>query len=301
MWLGEFAWAREYFEQGIALYNPQQHRSHTSRGGQDPGVVCLSTVALVLWFLGYPDQALKSIQEALTLAQELSQPFSLGHTLQYTATLHLFRREEQAVQERAEAVITLSTEQGFPHLLADGTVDQGWALAAQGQGEQGIAQMHQGVAAFRATGAELSRTWYLGPLAEAYGKVGQAGEGLTLLAEVLDLVHKTGERVWEAELYRLKGQLTLQKFQVSGSKFLAPSSQAEVEAEACFHKAIEVARQQQAKSLELRAAMSLSRLWQQQGKKDDARQLLAEIYDWFTEGFDTKDLQEAKALLEQLT
>ena len=151
------------------------------------------------------------------------------------------------------------------------------------------------------------RPYHLALLAEAYGKTGQVEERLTALAEALTVADKTGERYYEAELYRLKGELTLQKFQVSGSKFQVPSpqhptpsTQAEAEAEACFQKAIEIAQRQQAKSLELRAATSLARLWQQQGKRDEARHLLAEIYGWFTEGFDTKDLQEAKALLEEL-
>jgi predicted ATPase len=155
-------------------------------------------------------------------------------------------------------------------------------------------------------GAEVARTHFLSLLAEAYGKVGQIDEGLRALAEALELVHMNGERFCEAELYRLKGQLTLQRFQVSGSKFqvtsprpLTPNPQAE--AETCFQKAIAVARRQQAKSLELRAVMSLSRLWHSQGKREEARQLLAEIYGWFTEGFDTPDLQEAKALLRKLS
>jgi predicted ATPase len=161
--------------------------------------------------------------------------------------------------------------------------------------------MRQGLAAERATGAELPLVVWSGPLAEAHGKIGRPEEGLTLLADVLAAVDKTGWRFTEAEMYRLKGTLTLQKFQVPGSKFqVPPSPQAEAEAEACFHKAVEIARRQQAKSWELRAVMSLARLWQQQGKKAEARQMLSEIYHWFTEGFDTADLQEAKVLLEDL-
>jgi tetratricopeptide (TPR) repeat protein len=187
--------------------------------------------------------------------------------------------------------------------------------------EEGIAQICQGLAAFRATGGEVTRPGFLVRLAEAYGEVRQIEEGLTLLAEALDLVDKTRVCSYEAELYQLKGTLTLQKFQVSGSEFQVENSRVgitryagtvaatgtvggahptgEEEAEACFLQAIEIARRQQAKSLELRAVMSLSRLWQQQSKKDEARQMLAEIYGWFTEGFDTKDLQEARTLLEE--
>ena len=202
--------------------------------------------------------------------------------------------------------MTLSTEQGLPSWLANGTVLQGGALAAQGQGEAGITQLRQGLA-HRATGEEVGRPYFLALLAEAYGRGGQAEEGLTVLAEALLAVNKTEERWCEAELYRLKGTLTLQQFNVQGSTFkvadprpLTPDPQAEADAEACFLKAIDIARQQSAKSWELRAVMSLSRLWQQRGKKAEAHDLLSEIYNWFTEGFDTKDLQDAKALLEEL-
>jgi predicted ATPase len=189
--------------------------------------------------------------------------------------------------------------------MAMGTIMQGWALAEQGQGEEGIIQIRQEITARRTAGEELQVPYCLALLAEAYEKVGQVEEGLTVLAEALAMVNKNGERWWEAELYRLKGTLTLQKFQASGSKFqvtnpqlLTPNSQAEAEAEAYFHTAIEIARRQQAKSLELRAVMNLARLWQSQGTKREAHVLLSKIYGWFTEGFDTKDLQEAKALLE---
>jgi predicted ATPase len=294
-WLGEFASARAHLEQGIALYDPQQHRSHAFLYGLDPGVVCLSVAALVLWQLGYPDQALRKIHEALALAQELSHPYSQAYALAHAAQLHQARREGSQTQERAEATITVSTEQGFPYWLTWGTIMRGWALVGQGQREEGIAQIHQGLAADRATGAELARPYHLALLAEAYGKGGQVEEGVHELVEALAIVDKAGERLWEAELYRLKGQLTLAQSRVQG---LASSVQKD--AEACFQKAIEVACQQSAKSLELRAVMSLSRLWQQQGKLEEARKLLAEIYDWFTEGFDTVDLQEAKGLLEEL-
>ena len=198
------------------------------------------------------------------------------------------RREVPEAQAHAEAVITLCHEQGFPAWLAWGIILQGWVQAEQGHGEEGIAKMRGGLDALQATGARVTRPGFLGVLARAYGKVGQAEEGLPLLAEALALVHETGERLEEAELYRLKGELTLQQ------------SQDAEPAESCFHKAIEIARQQQAKSWELRAAISLARLWQQQGKQAEARELLAPVYDWFTEGFDTKDLQEAKVLLEEL-
>jgi predicted ATPase len=251
--------------------------------------MCLGFAAWPIWVLGYPDQALQSIHEALTLTQEFSHPFSLALALMMAAVVKQFLREAQLVQERAEALIALSTEQGFPYWFATGTILRGWALAAQGEGAEGIAQIHQGLVAHRATGAELHRPYFLSLLAEADGKAGQIEEGLTVLNEALDTVKKTEERNWEAELYRRKGELLLmQEGQKAG------------EAEECFRQAFEIARRQQAKSLELRAAMSLSRLWQQQGKQEVAHQLLADIYGWFTEGFDTADLQEAKFLLDEL-
>ena len=289
LWLGELALAQEHVEQGITLYNPQQHRFLATLYGFDPGVFCLSLAADVLWLLGYPNQALQRSHEALALTQELSHPLSLALALNFAAILHQFRQEGQAAQKRAEAAITLSIEQGFPYWLAEGTIRRGWALSAQKQVEEGITQIRQGLASYQATGAEVLRSYYLALLTEACEKGGQSEEGLSVLAEALALVHKTGERFYEAELYRLKGELLL----------VRPTHQT-AEVEACFQQALAIARRQEAKSLELRAAMSLVRLWQSQGKRAKAYELLAPVYGWFTEGFDTADLQEAKALLEAL-
>jgi len=295
-YLGEVAPALAHFEQGIALYDPPKHRSYTFLCvGIDPKAICLSWASVALWFLGYPDQALKRSSEALTLARELSHPYSLAWALDVAAWVHQLRREGHLTQEQVEAELALCHEHGFTFYLVSGTIRRGWTLVEQGQGEEGIAQMRQGMASWRAIGAETERPGFLTLLATAYGEMGQPEEGLTVLAEALAALSSSGERRWEAELYRLKGMLTLQKFKVQGSKF-----NGEEEAETCFHKAIEIARKQQAKSLELRASTSLARLWQQQGKQKEAHAMLAEIYGWFTEGFDTKDLQEAKALLVEL-
>jgi predicted ATPase len=287
--LGEFAEARTHLEQGITLYDSQQHRSLAFRHGRDPGVASRYSAALVLWMRGYPSQALQRSREAIALAQELSHSYSLALALSWTAVCHQYRREGQAAQERAEAGIALATEQGFAEYLARGTILRGWALAEQGQNEAGIAQMRQGLGAHQATGTGVSRPHYLALLAEAYGKGGQTEEGLRVLAEALAQVDHTGERYYEEEVYRLKGELLLRQA-------VPDAPQAEV----CFQQALAVARRQQAKSWELRAARSLARLWQQQGKRTEAHQLLAEVYGWFTEGFDTPDLQEARALLDAL-
>jgi predicted ATPase len=307
VWLGEVVAARAHMEQGAALYDPQKHRSHAFLYEEDPEVCRLAVEALALWYLGYPDQALGSIHNALSLAREIAHPYSLAMALALAAWLYQCRRETQLTHEGAEATMTLSTDQGFPFWAAWGTILRGWGLTEQGQEEEGVAQIRRGLPLYQATGAEAFQPYFLALLAEVYGKVGQAQEGLTVLAEALARVDRTGERLHVAELYRLKGTLTLQ-FDVQNpkSKFttlqpLTPNPQAEAEAAECFWKAIEIARKQQAKSLELRAAVSLSRLWQRQGKWTEAHELLAPIYGWFTEGFDTADLQEAKALLEELS
>jgi predicted ATPase len=275
----------------MALYDLQDHRSHAFLyGGHDPGSCCQSYTAWTLWALGYPDQALQASDRALTLARELAHPASLAATLSYAAVLHQFRREQEAVQQTAEALIALATEQGDAERLARGMILRGWALFAQGQGTEGMVQMRQGLAALQSTGGEVRRQLFLPLLAEAYGGIGQSEEGLNVLAEALAAVEKTGGRFYEAELYRLRGEL-----------LLARSAEHHTEAETRFRQGLNIARRQQAKSWELRAAMSLSRLWQHQGKGDEARELLGPIYSWFTEGFDTADLQEAKALLEELS
>ncbi len=295
-YMGEFVRTREHLEQGMLLYNPQQHSSLAFLyGGQDPGVTCLSEVAQALWYLGYPDQALTRIHEAVTLAQQISSPFSLGWAVSNAAWISQYRGQVQAILAQAEQVITLSLEQEFPLWLAMATFLRGWALAEQGEHEEGIRQMRQGLATWQATGGELARPTYLALLAETYGRGGQIEEGLGTLTEAFALIEESEERLYEAELYRLKGVLTLQ------SRVQGRASSVQKEAEKYFHKAIEIARNQQAKSLELRVVMSLARLWQSGGKRNEARQILADIYGWFTEGFDTADLQQARTLLAELS
>jgi class 3 adenylate cyclase/predicted ATPase len=288
--LGVVATAYTHLTQGMALHDPQQHRASAFRYGDDAGMVCHSYAARTLWYLGYPDQGLARSQESVTLAQQRAHPFSLDFALDCMAIVHQLRREARWTQERAEAAMSLAKDQGFPFWLAVGALMRGWALAHQGQAKEGIEQLHQGLRANRATGAEISRPYFLGLLAEAHSVIGQPAAGLTVLTEALALVDTTGERVWEPELYRLKGELLLQQHAAN-----------QAEAETCFHHALEIARNQQGKSFELRTATSLARLWQQQGKRTEAYELLAPIYNWFTEGFNTADLQEAKALLDALT
>src|SRR4029453_16698134 len=238
--------------------------------------------------LGSPAQAVANSQAALALAHQLAHPYTLTLALYFAAMVHHLCRDVPLTWARAEALMTVATDQEFPLHLAQAMPLRGWTLTENGQGEEGIAQIHQGLAAYQATGATRDRPYYLALLAEASAKVEQTAEGLEALAEALATLAKSGVRWWEAELYRLRGELLLL------------SADNEAAAEACFHQALDIARRQQARSLELRAAMSLARLWQRQGKRAEAHQLLAPIYGWFTEGFDTADLQEAKALLEEL-
>jgi predicted ATPase len=218
--------------------------------------------------------------------------------LYYDTVLRQLSRDAQAVREQAEAAITVATEQGFALVRALGPIMRGWAVVTQEQTTEGIVQIRQGLETYRATGAKFQRPHFLTMLVEASGILGQPEGGLAVLDEALTLMEKTGECYYEAELHRLRGELQLMQ---EGTSQQAPGSRHKVEAETSFHKALDVARQQQAKSLELRIAMSLSRLWQQQGRCEDAHQLLAGVYEWFTEGFDTVDLQEAKTLLEELS
>jgi predicted ATPase/DNA-binding winged helix-turn-helix (wHTH) protein len=311
---GDLTLAREHLRQVVALYNPQQHTAMAFRFGYDPGIYARAVEGWVLWLLGYPDQALRRSQEALTLAREQSHPFTLALTLSTVAVLQQMRREDEPTLEHAKASLILSTEHGYPYLRTIGTVRQGWGLVRGGRVEEGIAQMRQGLAALQATGTELLRPYNLALLAEACGSSGQIVAGLSTLEEALVTAENHAERFYEAELHRLKGELVLRQCAGAGSKAALTQIRKghaagvgatdrlplQMEAEACFQRALAIARRQGAKSLELRAAVSLSRLWQHD-KRGEARQLLADVYGWFAEGFETADLQEAKGLLEELT
>jgi len=281
--LGDFARARSYLDQGIACYAPG-----TFSHGENPGVVCSSFAGWTLWQLGYPDQALKRNQEALALALELSHPFSLVLAYFFSAALHLYRGEVQAVQEQTEKMVALSIEHGFGLLVLVGSILNGWALVKGGQGEEGLTQMRQNLEACHATGSELLLPYFLSLMAEVCADMNQPGEGLGALVEAQRTLTRTGERLCEAELPRLKGEL------------LRLQGVSEIEVEECFREAIAISRSQGAKSRELRVVVSLSRLYIEQGRQDEGGQMLAEIYGWFTEGFETADLQEAKALLDAL-
>jgi class 3 adenylate cyclase/predicted ATPase len=286
---GEYAAARTHLEQGIALTDPAMQRALALRHQVVSGVWCPAVAAHALWCLGFPEQAVRRSQEAVALARTLAHPQSLVVAQFFAAYLHHRRREVPEMLAQTEAFLALATEQGLPLHMGYGAVWRGWVLAMQGQGEVGLAQMHQGMAAVLATGMELSRPLCLLLLAEAAGHINQVAEGLRLLTEAGAVMEESGRGEMLTEAYRLQGELLLRQA-------VPDTAQAEV----CFQQALAIARQQQAKSWELRAAMSLSRLWQRQGKRNTAHELLAPVYGWFTEGFDTADLQEATTLLEEL-
>jgi len=309
--LGELTAALSHLEEGIRLYDPQKHHVHAVLYGQDPGVTCLCRASLALWCLGYQAQALTKVHEALALAQKLSHPYSLAYSLSFTGIVHQVRREKELTLGWAEKTIQLATEQEFPTWKTVGQILRGWVLAVQGQSKEGISLIQQGIASWRAIGAEISVPTFLSFLADAYRENGVPQKGLEVLIEAFAVARRTGDCWWEAELYRLKGELLLQskvqsfksdlrKLRLGTKNPQSAICNLQSEAEAAFQTALTIARQQQAKSLELRAAVSLSRLWQQQGKEVNARQLLVHTYRWFQEGFDTIDLKAAKTLLEEL-
>jgi adenylate cyclase len=294
LWSGEFSQARAYFEKGIDLTDARQQHSSFA---ENPGVSCRFFAAIALWFLGYPDQALLRSYEAVTMAQEIAHPFSLSAAHHFASWLHLLRQDSQSAMQHAEAAMTIAADQGFVFFIAFDTMLKGWALAGQGQIKEGISQLHEGLVAFQATGTKVLVPQWMVVLSELYAKSGQVQNAQSVLTEAQRLSEKNnGERYYLAELFRLKGQLLMR-----GKKDKRLKGSDYDEAVTCFLRAIKWAQQQDAKSLELRAAVSLSRIWQRQGKVSDAFNLLSEIYGWFEEGVDTPDLIAAKGLLEELS
>jgi class 3 adenylate cyclase/predicted ATPase len=324
---GEFAQAEEHLREGIALYATVQPPVQP-RALQDPGVSALpALLSWTLWCLGYPDSAARKSEEALALAERLERPLSQAIATVFASGVRTLRREGPAAFQYSERAMTLATEQGFSLWTAYGIIMQGSARGQHANYDEGISQIRQGLVMVREMGADLVQSWFLLMLAETCKNAGKIADGLAAIAEALNIVENNGERAFVAELYRIKGELTLaqssvqslkpggqegQKTKISDSQSLDPKSQSE--AEACFRKAIDIARQQRAKSFELRAVMSLVRLRQHQAQDlvtrstyhnartalDDSLKMLSDIYQWFTEGFDTRDMQEAKTLLGEV-
>lgn len=328
--LGEFDSARPHLEQSFALYNPQLPQPKVFLTGQDPRAGSLAHLAVLLWIIGYPDQARERSRQALAVARETVFPYSRALASNLAATLNAGCRDFPAVAHHAEVARTFAQECGFVHLLTMGMVLQGWALVMLGKGDEGIALMQAGLKQQQAGGVGIGEVSYRLLLAEAYSKTDQVESALQALTDAVTAAEQTGERTFEAELYRLKGELVLQSgvrgleseeekqklkgknqketrgvgLEASSPPHQAPSLKPQApkgvrqEAEGYFRKAIDIAQRQQAKSLELRATISLARLWQQQGSQHEAHSMLSKVYNWFTEGFDTADLCEAQALLK---
>ena len=285
---GEIVQARDHLVQGFARYDIQQHRSLALAYGQEPMVTGIMWSSINLFLLGYADQSSTQLHEAVSLAEELAHPFTSAFANCFAAQVSILSRAIEPAIHYADATVSVAEEQSYAHYLAWGNLLQGAYLAHTGQPQEGIERLAQSLATITKTGFLALRSLFLSLLAEAHLIAGQAPDGLDTLDKAFAHANDTGERFWESELHRQKGELLLLR---GGS---------ENEAEECFNKALEIARNQSAKSLELRTALSLARLWQSQGKTTDARELLAGIYGWFTEGFGTPDLVDAKVLLEEL-
>lgn len=293
--IGELSSALEHLEKMNAFYNPKEHSHLGFVYGQDPGITNGFFTVCNLWCLGYPDQAAEQSQKMLVAVRRIDHPFTLTVALATDSLFHLLRRDVKAIEERGKEIARLAGEKGFLFFVGVGLFKIGWALAQQGQVEEGIAKIHQALNIYQASGVKFTLTDLLGSLAEAYGLSGQTEKGLEFMSDALAEVERGGERYYEAELYRLKGELLLRDSRTEDRK------KVEKKAKACFLQSLAIARQQKAKSFELRTAISLSLLLQKQGKGSEARTLLKDIYGWFTEGFDTPDLKAAKSLIEELS
>src|SRR5262245_6120642 len=290
-WLGDFAAGHDHAELGISLYNPAKHRAHTlTYVGHDPGVCAWSQCGLSLWFLGYPERALAHARQSMILAEQIAHAPTVAHALHHGVILHQLRRDAPTVSAWGEWLVRLAGEQRLELYEAVGTFARGWAMTSQDQVKAGLAELRRGVDACLGIGMRVYQPYQQAVLAEAHLHAGEAQIGLDVVEEAIRFMTESGVRFWEAELWRLKGTLLAH---------LTPGERRDVES--CYREAHRVARHQQAKSLELRAAMSLARFRRDEGGRDEARDLLAAAYGWFTEGFDTPDLKDAKELLDGLS
>jgi predicted ATPase len=289
--LGQHQDALHELEQAIAIHDPEKHAATAFAFGQDSGVVCRSQAAFSLWFLGYPDKAKRMNEEAVALAERIKHPYSLAAALDFSAWVDQLRGDSEAAQRHAEQAIAISAQHDFVFWLLTGMILRGWALAVRGQVDEGLPLLMQAFQGYQQTGAGILQPYYKALLADVYSRVGKETEAFRLLDEAEAAVNANDERWWEAELYRLKGELTLRR----GSSEDLPSDDSG--AEAYFHNARRVASGQGAKSLELRAVTSLGRLWMQQGKVSEAKRIVGETQAWFSEGLDLLDFQEANSVL----
>ena len=297
-YLGEFTSARGHFETSLALYDPQRHAVHNVF--LYGAITNRAHLGRVLWYLGYADQAQTMTREALSIAEQMSHPVGICQTLATTIALEAFQRNAERVVEMIEKMLFYADEHGLPHYRAMGEIMLGWARATKGEAEEGFAAMRQGLAACRNLEIEQRRASYLVLMAEALCLAGRPEEALRALVEAVETINITSERFHEAELYRIKGEALLSIHASQDGRDNAEHPGLQSQAEACFREAIQVARRQSAKAFELRAAMGLAELWNRQDRRQEARDVLAEVYGRFTEGFETVDLKEARSLIDKL-
>jgi predicted ATPase len=290
IWHGQFAGARHHIEQGLAIYSPAQHGDHAmTYAGHDPGVCAWAQGGLILWFLGFPDRAAEHVRRSLALAEQLGHPPTVAHALNYGIVLYQLLGDQMTVGAWSERMSRLAAEQRLGLQEATGIAARGWLLAMQGRPKDSQADLRRSLSECTDLGTRILEPYFKAMLAASHLDAGEAAIGLKTILEGIGCADESGLHYWDAELLRLKGKL-----------LAALSPDRSGEAERCYRDALAVARRQQARSIELRAATSLARLWHGQGRREEARDLLAPVYGWFTEGFGTPDLIEAKALLDRL-
>ena len=286
--LGDPESGLEHAERVVANYDPNKHRSSAFHGLQDFKPTSMSWAALALWLLGYPDRGVQRLDDGIAYARELEHPYTLSFILSYAARIHYLRGDLPAARRVVDEEIQLCTEHGFQMWMTSMRLLEGWMLLEGGVLRQGVALMEESFSMRKTTGTRCFLSEANQMLAEAYAKAGDPERAMAAVEAGLDFVKTTKESFYEAELHRVRAEL------------LASDIAGETTAEACFEKAIAVARAQKAKSFELRATLSLARFWEARGREREARERLTEIYGWFTEGYDTRDLKEARALLDRL-
>jgi predicted ATPase len=287
---GNIVEGRAHYNQALALYDPPEHRLLATLFGQDVAVATLSQRSLALWMLGYPTAALADAEQAISSAREIGQTATLMYALFWASDLHILRGNYATASALVDELISMADETGAVQWNANGMMTRGWILALTGRPLDTVPTITSALMSWRSTGSTYWVPLLLSYLARAYAELGQFDDAWRSIREATTTVETTKERWFETEIYRAAGEIALKS-----------PEQGAVKAEAYFDRALAVARQQQAKAWELRAAMSMARLWRDHGKRDDARELLASVYGWFTEGFDTLDLKEAKALLDELS
>ena len=286
---GDLVDGKEHYDRALAIYDPAERGPLATRSGRDVGVTLLSFRSACLWILGYPAASRNDSERAVKNARETGQATTLMYALWFAGDSHMVCGNYAAANAQVDELIALADERGTPYWKALGTAIRGWLFAVTGKASDAVWAITSGITSLRSTGATLYEPRHLSFLAMAYAELGQLDDAWRCIDDAIEKVERSKEKWGEAEVHRIAGEIAL--------KSLAPDPE---KGEAYFDRALAVARQQQAKSWELRAAMSMARLWRDQGKRDEARELLAPVYGWFTEGFDTRDLKEAKVLLEEL-